>query len=122
MNITNDIETASTIATNAGRYALVFTDWRQLQAATHGGPWPGCYRVPVKPAEKRHMTGKPVELMRELVRAAVPPGGHVLDLFQGSASTGVAALQERRHYTGIEVTRHYHEVSVQRLQELPPLV
>ena len=83
---------------------------------------PGCYRVPVKPAEKRHMTGKPVELMRELVRAAVPPGGHVLDLFQGSASTGVAALQERRHYTGIEVTRHYHEVSVQRLQELPPLV
>ena len=38
------------------------------------------------------------------------------------AAAGVAALQERRHYTGIEVTRHYHEVSVQRLQELPPLV
>ena len=41
------------------------------------------------------MTGKPVPLMRELV-SIVPPGGHVLDPFMGSASTGVACIETGR--------------------------
>lgn len=55
----------------------------------------------VIPSQKLHMTGKPIELMESLV-APVPPGGHILDPFMGSASTGVAAL---RKVFGKAVTR-----------------
>ncbi len=41
-----------------------------------------------------HPTGKPVALMRWLVRLVTPPGGIVLDPFAGSGSTAEAARQE----------------------------
>lgn len=94
---------------------LVWASNGPLPAATHGGPWPGCYKVPVIHQAKLHMTGKPVDLMRDLV-SVVPPHGHVLDPFMGSASTGVAALEAGRSFTGIEVTEHYFNVSTNRLQ------
>ncbi len=94
---------------------IVWASNGALPAAKHGGPWPGCYRVPVVAREKLHMTGKPVELMRQLV-AVVPPDGGVLAPFMGSASTGVACLETGRLFTGVEVTEHYFEVSKQRLQ------
>ena len=65
--------------------------------------------------DKCHLTQKPVALMRELL-AIVPTGGHVLDPFQGSGSTGVAALQLGLRYVGIESTEHYHAVAVERLK------
>ena len=71
--------------------------------------------MPVIAKDKMHMTGKPVELMRELV-SVVPIGGRVLDPFMGSASTGVACVDTGRQFTGIEVTQHYYDVSVRRLQ------
>ena len=78
--------------------------------------------MPVVPQAKLHMTGKPVALMRDLV-TVVPPGGHVLDPFMGSASTGMACIETGRLFTGIEVTQHYYDVSVRRLQAaVPPAV
>ena len=94
---------------------IVWASNGQLPVAEHAGLYPGCYKVPVIPAHKLHMTGKPVPLMRELV-SIVPPGGHVLDLFAGSASTGVACIETGRQFTGIEVTQHYYDVSVERLE------
>jgi site-specific DNA-methyltransferase (adenine-specific) len=41
-----------------------------------------------------HPTVKPVDLMRWLCRLICPPGGHLLDPFAGSGSTGIAALAE----------------------------
>ena len=87
-----------------------------LKPAEHGGPWPGFIRERVNPAEKLHMTGKPLHLMAELVKA-VHPGGAILDPFMGSASTGVAAVANGRSFVGIEQSAHYFEVAVQRLQE-----
>ena len=95
---------------------IVWASNGALPAAKHGGPWPGCYKVPVVPQEKLHMTGKPIDLMRQLV-SIVPPGGHVLDPFMGSASTGVACIETDRQFTGIEVTQHYYDVSANRLKE-----
>lgn len=50
---------------------------------------------------KRHMTEKPIEVARQLVRLA-PPGGTVLDLFAGSASFLVAAKEAGLNWTGCE--------------------
>ena len=68
-----------------------------------------------RPRRNTHPTVKPVELMRWLTRLASPPGGLVLDTFAGSGSTGVAALQERRRFIGIEQERAYVEIAQARL-------
>ena len=76
------------------------------------------WHVPPVPSTGRlHTCQKPVSILRRLVRVSCPPGGTVLDCFQGSASTGVAALNEGRSYIGIERDDHYHEVAVRRLRE-----
>lgn len=63
---------------------------------------------------RRHITQKPVELLRDLIRVCVPDGT-VLDPCAGSGSTGVAALAEGRRFVGVEITRHYAEVAAGRL-------
>lgn len=73
-----------------------------LEPAKHGGPFPGVIPCPVLHADKRHVTYKPVPLMRELVRC-VPPGGLILDPFAGSGSTLVASLLEGRRGIACEV-------------------
>ncbi len=43
-------------------------------------------------ADSRHPTVKPVDLIRWLVTLACPSGGHVLDCFAGSGTTGEACM------------------------------
>jgi DNA modification methylase len=62
-----------------------------------------------------HPTVKPVELMRWLIRLAVPTGGIVLDPFTGSGTTGIAAVLENRTFLGIEREARYVDVSCARL-------
>lgn len=46
---------------------------------------------------------KPVEWLRDLVRAYCPPDGLVLDLYAGRAPLGVACMLEGRRYVGVEI-------------------
>ena len=62
-----------------------------------------------------HPTVKPTALMRWLVRLVCPPGGLVLDPFNGSGSTGVAALAEGMRYVGCEREAEYVEITRRRL-------
>lgn len=151
--------------TRPGGTLTMFTDWRQLPAATDavqaGGwiwrgivPWikpdarpqrgrytqnaefvvwgtagprpldgdtlPGYYlaRVPraTDPEGRHHITQKPLDVMRSLVRIC-PTGGTVLDPFAGSGQTGVAAILENRRFIGSEITEHYHQVAETRIHD-----
>lgn len=90
-----------------------------LEPATHGGPWKGCYRFPVLQADKHHMTGKPRELMRELVQV-VRPGGLILDPFAGSGTTGVACVETGRRFLGFELLEHNVDISNRRIAGATP--
>ncbi|QDU41262.1 Modification methylase DpnIIB [Maioricimonas rarisocia] len=94
-------------------YAVWGTNGR-VPRPSHGGPFAGCLFATVRQSEKHHMTGKPTELMRELVQI-VPPGGLILDPFAGSATTGVAALLERRRFVGVEDSLAYCDIAARRL-------
>lgn len=78
------------------------------------GPWPGAFRVPVRQADKFHMTGKPTALMEALVEAA-PLGGLILDPFMGSGTTGVAAIRKGRRFVGVELSPVNFAVAVERI-------
>lgn len=64
-----------------------------------------------------HPNEKPVELMRQLVRAVTREGDTILDPFCGTGSTLVAAKLEHRRYTGIEIDPVWAEYATNRLQE-----
>lgn len=74
-----------------------------------GGPWPGCFQFGVRQADKHHMTGKPTDLMRALVKV-VQPDGLVLDPFAGSGTTGVACALEGRRCVLVEQEPEYASV------------
>lgn len=59
---------------------------------------------------------KPVNLMRHLVRLVTPPGGVVLDPFNGSGTTGIAAMLEGMQYIGCEQDPHYLAITRARMR------
>jgi site-specific DNA-methyltransferase (adenine-specific) len=69
-----------------------------------------------------HPTQKPLELLTRIVRAACPADGIVLDPFNGSGTTGVAALRLGRAYVGIDLEPGYLALTRKRIEaeiELP---
>ena len=63
-----------------------------------------------------HPTVKPIALMRWCVRLITPPGGTVLDPFNGSGSTGIAAVKEGMRYFGVELNPEYVTIANARIQ------
>jgi len=73
----------------------------------------GFLRHRIDAADKHHQTGKPVPLMRDLVKLA-RLDGVVLDPFAGSGSTGVAALIEGRRVILCEKVPEYARIARER--------
>jgi site-specific DNA-methyltransferase (adenine-specific) len=64
-----------------------------------------------------HPTQKPIALMRWCIeQAKVPPGGVILDPYMGSGSTGVAAVQMRHPFVGIEIDPRYFDIACRRIE------
>jgi site-specific DNA-methyltransferase (adenine-specific) len=90
---------------SAGSMGLDFTD----------STFPGFYQASA-PREREHITQKPVDVMRKLVRI-VDVGGVVLDPFMGSGTTGVASVLEGRGFIGSEMAAHFADVAERRIRE-----
>lgn len=69
-----------------------------------------------RPRSNTHPTVKPVDLMRYLVRLVTPPGGTVLDPFNGSGSTGKACMLEGFNYIGCELDAGHIAISRARIE------
>lgn len=67
-------------------------------------------------AGNNHPTVKPVELMKYLIKLVTPAGGKVLDPFNGSGSTGMAAVELGYEYIGCELDPEYVEIAKQRIE------
>ena len=67
--------------------------------------------------ESIHPTEKPVALMQQWIGNSSKKGDTILDPFMGSGTTGVAAAQLGRRFTGIELNEEYFEVAVKRVTD-----
>ncbi len=77
--------------------------------------------LPPRKAEKRfgkHPTQKPLALLDRIIRAASQPGDLVLDPFNGSGTTGVAAALLDRRYIGVDMEAQYLRLTVKRYLDL----
>lgn len=84
------------------------------KGALHGERYsPGVFRVNPLAGGKLHQVGKPLPLMEYLVAVCGP---RILDPFMGSATTGMAAIGQGKYFTGIEASRHYYQVAIDRIK------
>ena len=63
----------------------------------------------------RHPTQKPLGLLERILLASCGPEGVVLDPFNGSGTTGVAAARLGHRYIGVDLDREYLELTRRRL-------
>ena len=86
-----------------------FSNWGTLPGAYVGGP-----------GERVHIGGKPLWLMRELVKDYTRPGGLICDPCAGAGTTLLAAMMEGRRAIGCEVDPETFEIARRRLMGLAP--
>jgi DNA modification methylase len=67
--------------------------------------------------KEAHEWQKPIKLMKTMILAASQEGETVLDMFLGSGTTIVAAMQTKRKCIGIEIEEKYCEMSAKRVQK-----
>lgn len=66
-----------------------------------------------------HPTQKPVTLYEYLIHTYTNTGETILDFCMGSGTTGVAAIQTRREFIGIEKETEYFEIASRRIAQAP---
>lgn len=79
------------------------------------------YVTPLNTREKKlynHPTVKPQEILQNLIVNSSNENDIVLDPFMGSGSTGVAALNNKRRFIGIELNKEYVKTATDRIESV----
>ncbi len=96
--------------------------WELVLYAIKGNrPVTGIYSdvIPCKLEENlSHGANKPIELYVNLLRRSVRPGDTVLDAFAGTGTIFPAAHECKLYATGLELSKEYYGISVNRLNAL----
>lgn len=101
--------------------------WEGILEASRGGPriWNGSrelrnvLRFPrAIPGSEEHPTPKPVPLLEQLIRAAAPSRGLILDPFVGAGTTIIAAERTGRTCVAVELEPRYCDLAVARWEAL----
>lgn len=64
-----------------------------------------------------HPTQKPLALMEYLIKTYTNEGDTVLDFTMGSGTTGVACINTRRNFIGVELDKKYFCIAKKRINE-----
>lgn len=86
------------------------------------GLWPTTVfefnKVSKRDHKSSHPSVKPIDLMQALCDLACPPGGHILDPFAGTGTTGAAAIRNGFDCTVIEMNPDMESVIRDRLTHI----
>ena len=69
--------------------------------------------VPV--SQRKHVTEKPIWLIKAFVEKSTDDNETILDPFMGSGTTGVACMQLGRKFIGVEIEPKYFDIAVRRI-------
>ena len=76
------------------------------------------WSITTKPFKGAHFATMPPDLAERCIKAGCPEGGHVLDPFGGSGTTGMVAQQLQRNATLIELNENYIDIINDRISLL----
>lgn len=66
----------------------------------------------------KHPTQKPIALVERCILASTHIGAFVLDPFIGSGTTTIAALRNKRHCVGIDLSDEYLDLAMKRIKNI----
>lgn len=95
--------------TKYDRQRLSAEEWREWGSR-------GVWYFPSVRANDDHEAKFPLELPRRFIRMFTDPDELVLDCFMGNGTTALAAIQEKRHFLGIELDAKYVELTRKKLK------
>ena len=99
--------------TTARRYG----DRRHSRGHPNGRNPGDVWSIPTRPYKGPHFAAYPIDLPRRCIAAGCKPGGTVLDPFAGSGTTGLAAIQLGRRFTGIDLSPGFARLAAERLAQ-----
>jgi DNA modification methylase len=102
--------------TAASRYGGLRGDTRHRRAHPLGRNPGDVWAIPTRPYNGPHFAAYPIDLPLRCIAAGCRPGGTVLDPFTGTGTTGLAALQLGRRFTGIELSPAFAALAAERLR------
>ena len=73
------------------------------------------WSIPTRPYRGPHFAAYPIDLPLRCIAAGCKPGGVVLDPFTGSGTTGLAAIQLGRRFTGIDLSAEFARLAAERI-------
>lgn len=74
--------------------------------------------IPTRPSSVKHYATFNTELIDKPIKAGCPENGVILDMFCGTATTGVRALQLNRKFIGIDGNAEYVEIAKSRMSSV----
>lgn len=80
------------------------------------------WTVPTAQSKSSHTAVFPTKLIEPCVLAGSRPGDVVLDIFNGTATTGEVALKNNRRYIGMELNPEHIETSDTRLKTVSEII
>lgn len=90
---------------------------KQSVTVNEGTRYPRDIRRFAHDTEQYHPTQKPVKLLEYLIMTYTYEGDTVLDNCMGSGSTGIACLNTRRKFIGIELDDSYFGIAKKRIED-----
>ncbi|OXM62793.1 DNA-methyltransferase [Amycolatopsis vastitatis] len=99
----------------AHRYETIFALARDRRDRDETGSETEVWTVSADRKRVDHPAVGTLEIARRCVRLGCRPGGTVLDPFSGSGTTGIAALEHRCRFIGIDLDPECHALALRRL-------
>ena len=94
-----------------------YGDFKQVEDNITDYKYPKSILNYTRPHPPVHPTQKPVELLEFLIKSYSNENDLVLDNTMGSGSTGVACINTKRNFIGIELEKKYYKIAKKRLEE-----
>ena len=98
-----------------GSFELIFVGGKGWQGSRDEGVIKGHWIVTRASMGRVHPNEKPESLMKYLLQKS--PAETILDPFMGSGTTGVAAVNLGRKFTGIEIEPKYFDIACRRIAD-----
>jgi DNA modification methylase len=103
--------------TTARRYGTGRHSTSHRRAHPNGRNPGDVWSIPTRPYSGPHFAAYPIDLPLRCIAAGCKPGGTVLDPFTGSGTTGLAAIQLDRRFTGIDLSPDFARLAAGRLAQ-----
>ncbi|MFH1532874.1 MAG: DNA methyltransferase [Pseudomonadota bacterium] len=97
-----------------------YFDYPLMKAANGGKQMQNVWSIlPPRKAEKghgKHPTQKPMALLERIILASTEEDMLILDPFNGSGTTGLAAARHGRRYIGVDLSAEYLDLTIRRFE------